>query len=125
MPPNREILRRLERIEQLLEDLARAGPGRRGELLSRREAARRLRVDRTPGATLDQLLRSGRLRAVPALNGRGIRIPSEEVDRVLRNGLPPPPAAPRARRLSRARREASPSEAAAAIRAIPIPKLDE
>lgn len=125
--PARQLEDRLDRIERMLEELLRA-PGRAaGGLLSKREAARRLRIDRTPGATLDQLLRSGRLRSVPALNGRGVRIPVDEVERLLREGLTPAvaPAPPARRPPGRARRGAGASETAEAIRSIPIPKFDE
>jgi hypothetical protein len=51
--------------------------------LSKREAARLLGIDR--GATLDHLIRTGRVHLVPW--GRGHRIPLEDVQRVAREGF--------------------------------------
>jgi excisionase family DNA binding protein len=54
------------------------------ELLSKKEAARRLGVDRA--TTLEQLIASGHIKTVP-FNGR-VRIPLAEVERVLNEGIP-------------------------------------
>jgi excisionase family DNA binding protein len=54
------------------------------ELLSKKEAARRLGVDRA--TTLEGLIASGNLKTVP-FNGR-VRIPLAEVERVLNEGIP-------------------------------------
>jgi excisionase family DNA binding protein len=117
-----DVLRRLARGERLLRelldrDLGAAAPG----LLSKREAARRLGIDR--GTTLEDLVRTGRLRTVLALTGKGIRVPSAEVARLLREGLPPvvaPPAAANRRRAC-AKKPVSGDELERAIRSIPIP----
>lgn len=96
-----------------------------GELLSKREAARRLRIDR--GTTLEELLRSGRLRAVPALSGKGVRIPSAEVERLQREGLQPgaTPAMSAPRKPRRSQRPATGPELERSIRSIPIPGAEE
>lgn len=54
------------------------------ELLSKKEAARRLGVDRA--TTLEQLIASGHIKAVP-FNNR-VRIPLAEVERILSEGIP-------------------------------------
>ncbi|WP_375757421.1 helix-turn-helix domain-containing protein [Corallococcus exercitus] len=65
------------------------------ELLSKKEAARRLGVDRA--TTLEQLIASGHIKTVP-FNGR-LRIPLAEVERVLNEGIPSMDTArPKARR---------------------------
>lgn len=56
----------------------------RAELLSKKEAARRLGVDRT--TTLEKFIASGRLKTVE-INGR-VRIPRTEVERILSEGVP-------------------------------------
>jgi hypothetical protein len=63
------------------EELARALPKPPPKLLSRRAAARMLGVDR--GSTLAGLIRSGHLRLVMG------RIPASEIERLVRDGLPP------------------------------------
>jgi excisionase family DNA binding protein len=124
-----EVLRQLARVERLLQELLDRDHAaeRRAEpkLLSKREAARRLRVDR--GSTLEDLVRAGRLRTVPALSGNGVRIPSQDVERLLGEGLQPNMAPPARRRRDRARGSSveSGSEIARRIRAIPIPRQDE
>lgn len=65
--------------------------------LSRRQAARLLRVDR--GATLDELVRRGLLREIPW--GKGRRIPLEDVERLAREGFAAEGARPRRRPVSR------------------------
>jgi excisionase family DNA binding protein len=57
--------------------------GARGQLLSLREAARRLGIDR--GATLATLLETRQIRGTK-VNGR-VRIPASEVDRLVRDGF--------------------------------------
>jgi excisionase family DNA binding protein len=54
------------------------------ELLSKKEAARRLGVDRA--TTLEGLIASGDIKTVP-FNGR-VRIPLAEVERILNEGIP-------------------------------------
>jgi excisionase family DNA binding protein len=54
------------------------------ELLSEKEAARRLGVDRA--TTLEGLIASGDIKTVP-FNGR-VRIPLAEVERILSEGIP-------------------------------------
>ena len=54
------------------------------ELLSKKEAARRLGVDRA--TTLEGLIASGNIKTVP-FNGR-VRIPLAEVERILSEGTP-------------------------------------
>lgn len=66
-------------------------------VLSRREAARLLGIDR--GETLGELLSTGQLRTVPW--GRGLRIPLEEVQRLARDGWRKAGAKPRASKLQR------------------------
>lgn len=54
------------------------------ELLSKKEAARRLGVDRA--TTLEGLITAGDIKTVP-FNGR-VRIPLAEVERILNEGIP-------------------------------------
>jgi excisionase family DNA binding protein len=54
------------------------------KLLAKKEAARRLGVDRA--TTLERLIASGYIKTVP-FNGR-VRIPLAEVERVLNEGIP-------------------------------------
>ena len=58
------------------------------DLLSRADAARVLGVDKR--TTLRRLIAEGHLPAVPG--PRGIRIPRSEVERLVRDGIPPPGA---------------------------------
>jgi hypothetical protein len=124
-----ELAEQLDRVERLLLDLVTRERGvaraANAELLSKRAAARRLHIDRE--TTLEELIRSQRIRTVPALSGAGVRIPSDEVDRLLREGLPPIVASTPARRAP-ARAKQKPSGAAdtaRAIRSIPIPRPDD
>lgn len=73
-------------------------------VVSKREAAHLLGIDR--GRTLGELLRSGRLRAIPW--GRGERIPLEEVQRLAREGFTSPSAKPRASKVQRRSRFVDP-----------------
>jgi excisionase family DNA binding protein len=82
--------------------------------LTFREAARLLRVDR--GATLHELIRTGRLRPVPW--GRGQRIPLEQVQELARTGFTVNGRPSRA--VSRARRGGSAAEMAARVRALEV-----
>jgi excisionase family DNA binding protein len=122
-----ELAKQLDRVERLLLDLVRergASRAANAELLSKRAAARRLHVDRE--TTLEELIRSKRIRTVPALAGGGVRIPSDEVDRLLRDGLPSAVAPSAARRTpGRAQKCASGAELEQAIRSIPIPRPDD
>jgi hypothetical protein len=68
-----------------------------GLAVSRRKAARLLRIDR--GATLDQLVRRGLLREIPWGSGR--RIPLEDVERLAREGFAAEGTRPRRRTVSR------------------------
>src|SRR5512140_94065 len=76
-----------------------------GRPFSKRQASALLRCDR--GTTLEELIRSRQIPVVPSPTGRGIRIPSSEVERILRDGIAPaapeapPPRAARARRGAR------------------------
>jgi excisionase family DNA binding protein len=63
-------------------------------VLSRRQAAKLLRIDR--GATLDALIRAGKLREIPW--GAGRRIPLAEVEKLAREGFTVTGRAPRTRR---------------------------
>jgi hypothetical protein len=94
--------------------------------LSKREAARRLGIDR--GTTLEDLIRERQLQTVPALNGKGIRIPAHEVERLRREGLrtagAPPPSATR-RPAARAKKSATGAELERAIRSVPVPRPDD
>jgi hypothetical protein len=124
-----ELAKQLDRVERLLLDLVRERGGARAANappLSKRAAARRLGIDR--GTTLEDLIREQKLQTVPALNGKGVRIPAHEVERLLREGLPsagaPPPSGAR-RPPARAKRSASGAELEQAIRSIPIPRPDD
>lgn len=77
-------------------------------LLSFREAARRLGVDRCK--VLPLLVASGQLRTVRA--GRRVKIPAAEIERVAREGFDPEQSRPRRRRLE----PRSPDPAAAILR---------
>jgi len=82
--------------------LPRSRPLLQPELLSLRQAAKVLRVDR--GTTLPGLIASGALRAVTVL-GKA-RIPRDEIDRVKRDGLSSAPTrAPRVPRRPECRQE--------------------
>ncbi len=85
-----ELRDRMERIEREIRALSRS---RTKRLLSKREAARRLGVDR--GTTLEGLIRRGALREVMG------KIPDTEIERLLTDGLPAPNR-PRARRRAQA-----------------------
>jgi excisionase family DNA binding protein len=87
------------------------------ELLSLKEAARVLGVDRR--TTLTNLIADGVLGTVEVPGSRGIRIPRRELERLLESGLPE--SAPgRPRRANRARRLPSAEEIERSILAIPI-----
>lgn len=118
-----ELLATVRRLEAKVDALSR--PAAASRLLSKRQAAALLHCDR--GTTLEDLIRSGGLRVVSAPSGKGIRIPSAEIDRVLRDGLLAPvrSAAPALPLPARARRGASAAEVAQAIRAIPVPRLED
>ena len=111
----------VRRLEERLAAVERpAGP----ELLTKRAAARALGCDRA--TTLEQLIRSGRLRAVPAPSGKGLRIPRSEVERAKREGLrqaparAASPAPPRVRPRGSARARPAAADVAAAIRSLPV-----
>jgi excisionase family DNA binding protein len=124
-----ELAEQLDRVERLLLDLVRergASRAANAPPLSKREAARRLGIDR--GTTLEDLIRERKLQTVPALNGKGVRIPAHEVERLRREGLPPagPQATSATRRPpARAKKSASGAELEQAIRSIPVPRLDD
>jgi hypothetical protein len=124
-----ELAKQLDRVERLLLDLVRERGGARAANappLSKRAAARRLGIDR--GTTLEDLIRERKLQTVPALNGKGVRIPAHEVERLRREGLPsaatPAPSATR-RPPARAKKSARGAELEQAIRSIPIPRPDD
>jgi hypothetical protein len=91
----------MERLEHKLDALLeRERPRRRNQesrLLTKRETARRLGVDRC--TTLEDLLRNEHLRAVPYR--AGVRIPASEVERLEREGIPDPAAKKRTTRAPR------------------------
>jgi excisionase family DNA binding protein len=130
-----ELAEQLDRVERLLLDLVRergASRAANAPPLSKREAARRLGIDR--GTTLEDLIREQKLQTVPALNGKGVRIPAHEVERLLREGLPGVAAStpavagstPARRSPTRGRQKpAGAAETARAIRSIPIPRPDD
>jgi hypothetical protein len=123
-----ELAKQLDRVERLLLDLVRergASRAANAPPLSKRAAARRLGIDR--GTTLEDLIREQKLQTVPALNGKGVRIPAHEVERLLREGLPAAVApAPSPRRPpARAKKSASGAELEQAIRSIPIPRAED
>jgi excisionase family DNA binding protein len=114
-----ELAAMMERLERKLDTLLeRERPRRRNqdaELLSKREAARRLGVDRC--TTLEALVAHGHVATVPA--GReGVRIPRSEVERLVREGIPNPDRQPRPNR----RRPPAARAAAVSLRSI---KLDD
>ncbi len=127
--PARQLEDRLARIEQMLAELlARERPRDERGLYTKRAAARILGCDRA--TTLEQLIRSGRLRAVPGPSGKGLRIPREELERARRAGIGPAIAspevpAPRSRKARASARGAAAADVAARIRAIPVPRSDE
>ena len=91
--------------------LRRLGRSER-RLLSKREAARRLGIDR--GTTLQDLIRSGQVRTV-ILAGR-VKIPAGEIERI-EAGVDDPRPLPAAReREPRARRSTSPGQAIRALK---------
>jgi hypothetical protein len=124
-----ELAKQLDRVERLLLDLVRERGGARAANappLSKRAAARRLGIDR--GTTLEDLIRERKLQTVPALNGKGVRIPAYEVERLLREGLPPagaPPPSGARRPPARAKMSASGAEIERAIRAVPVPRPND
>jgi hypothetical protein len=71
-----DLLHRLERLERKLD----AALQPRRELLSKRAAAKMLGIDR--GTTLEGLIRAGHLHLVLG------RIPANEIDRLLTEGVP-------------------------------------
>jgi len=83
-------------------------------LLSKKEAARLLGVDRA--TTLEDWLSTGRIKAVD-LDGR-VRIPRAEVERIINEGLPGAtgPQRPRTRRAPRAATSRPPASPGAEIR---------
>ncbi len=95
-----DLLARIDRLERKLDAALKP----RRELLSKRAAAKLLGVDR--GSTLERLIRDGRVRLVAG------KIPANELDRLLTEGLPD-------QRSSRRRRE-QPTDEAAAIRALRV-----
>jgi hypothetical protein len=72
----------LAELQALRKDVARLSSKREVRLLSRREAARMLGVDR--GTTLEALIREGHLRLVLG------KIPVGDLERLLEQGLPEP-----------------------------------
>jgi excisionase family DNA binding protein len=76
-------------------------------LLSLREAARRLGVDRN--STLRELIQNGRLRVVSA-NGK-LRVPATEVERLALEGFDSSPSPARRFRAARTRVEGNPGDA--------------
>jgi hypothetical protein len=83
------------------------------ELLSKKEAARRLGVDRA--TTLAQFTTSGRIKTVE-INGHQ-RIPASEIERILSEGLPATESQrPRAHRLPKAATSKPPNSPGAEIR---------
>ncbi len=97
----------------LARELARHIRMRERRLLSKREAARRLGIDR--GTTLQDLIRSGSLRTV-VLAGR-LRIPASEIDRIEAGGDMPRTVQERQERAPKPLRQ---TNAGRAIRAIKI-----
>lgn len=92
----------VRRLEAKLDSLTRR---RERRLLSKREAARLLGIDR--GTTLERLIRDGHLRLVMG------RVPDTEIERLLADGIPEPKA--------RGRRQAKPAtDEAAAIRDLKV-----
>lgn len=73
-------------------------------LVSKREAARLLGVDRN--WTLDRLVKEGAIRVVQV--GKRVRIPMAEVERLAREGEPTPIPPPRRTRRPVQRRDAAP-----------------
>jgi hypothetical protein len=127
---------RLDRVERLLLELraelrqvargrAAAG-GDVSDLLTKAAVRRLIHCDK---ATLEAMLRSRRLRGVPAPSGKGTRIPRSELERYQSAGAPSAAEAlapVKARRAARARpRGPAAVEAAAAIRGIPVPSADK
>jgi excisionase family DNA binding protein len=92
------LLRRLGRAER--------------RLLSKREAARRLGIDR--GTTLQDLIRSGEIRTV-VLAGR-VKIPASEIERLEAGGNNPRSLPAARERAPRARRSTSPGQAIRALK---------
>ena len=95
-----DLLARIDRLERKLDAALKP----RRELLSKRAAAKLLGIDR--GSTLERLIRDGRVRLVAG------KIPANELDRLLTNGLPD--------QKSPRRRKEQPSDEAAAIRALQV-----
>ena len=81
-------------------------------LLSKREAARRLGIDR--GTTLQDLINRGEIRTV-VLAGRA-KIPASEIERIEAGGNNPRPLPAPREREPRARRSTSPGQAIRAIK---------
>jgi hypothetical protein len=109
----------MERLEHKLDALLeRERPRRRNQdsrLLTKRDAARRLGVDRC--TTLETLIANGHVATVPA--GReGVRIPAGEVERLERDGIPDPDRQPRAS----TRRRQAPKVTPGSLRSL---KLDD
>jgi hypothetical protein len=92
-----ELLRRIDSIDGKLAMLIRQRHRSQKALLSLREAARRLGIDRS--TTLADLIRNGRIKVVQK-NSRPV-IPAGEIERIERDGFSTAPAAkapPRKRR---------------------------
>jgi hypothetical protein len=91
--------------------LRRLGRSER-RLLSKREAAKRLGIDR--GTTLPDLIRSGQIKTV-ILAGR-VKVPASEIERIEAGGDSPRPSAPGRRPAAPARRSTNPGQAIRAIK---------
>jgi len=98
----------LARLDQLARYSARAAIGE-AKALTKRQVEKALAIHRS---RLAEHVRAGTIKTVPW--GKGERIPKEEVDRIVRDGLPelpgqPEPSTPRAPRRRAAARPRAPA----------------
>lgn len=123
------VLEELREVKRQLAELVRARPAVPGGdcSLTKREAARRLRCDRT--TTLERLLATGALHSVPAPSGRGLRIPESEIARAIHEGVvarvAEAPPLPRARHTPPRRPREAAKDVERSLRQVRVPRDDE